>query len=122
MDDAHPNLPEMMTPISQHIWNAKYRYNNEGLTHTWDRVASALADVEKMYGIPDDQVKQVKAKFRRLLSTMAFLPGGRILANAGTGRTSTTMVNCFVMNAIEDSTSDLKALMLPELNQQRAAH
>ena len=41
-------------------------------------------------------------RFRTILSDFRFLPGGRILAGAGTPH-STTLFNCFVMGAMEDS-------------------
>jgi ribonucleoside-diphosphate reductase alpha chain len=41
-------------------------------------------------------------KFFEILKGYKFLPGGRILAGAGTGR-RVTLFNCFVMGTIEDS-------------------
>ena len=40
--------------------------------------------------------------FFNALSNFEFLPAGRILAGAGTGR-SVTLFNCFVMGKLEDS-------------------
>ena len=42
------------------------------------------------------------ASFARALTDHKFLPAGRILAGAGTGR-SVTLFNCFVMGTIADS-------------------
>ena len=90
------------TPISQLIWDTKYRYRDTETTHdqditdTWRRVACALAAVETQ-----DREKWETA-FYHLLEDFKFLPGGRILAGAGTGR-QVTLFNCFVMGTIEDS-------------------
>ncbi len=91
-----------ITPIARLIWDSKYRYrdgvrvHDADVTDTWRRVARALASVETR-----DQARW-EAAFYRLLEGFRFLPGGRILAGAGTGR-RVTLFNCFVMGTIEDS-------------------
>ena len=87
------------TPISRHIWDAKYRFRGPGaadasIEDTWRRIARALAAAETAV--------QWEEQFYRTLSDFRFLPGGRIQAGAGTGR-RVTLFNCFVMGAIEDS-------------------
>ena len=47
-----------------------------------------------------------KTSFLKFLRATSFLPGGRILAGAGTGR-RVTLFNCFVMGVIEDSLSGI---------------
>jgi len=90
------------TPLSRHIWETKYRYRegdavrDADIGETWRRVAKALARVEKR------EVKAWKASFFNVLRDFRFLPGGRILAGAGTGR-RVTLFNCFVMGTVEDS-------------------
>jgi ribonucleoside-diphosphate reductase alpha chain len=92
----------LITPISRLIWETKYRYRNgtavhdKNLTDTWRRVAHTLAAVE-----PREQSRWEEA-FYQLLENFAFLPGGRILAGAGTDR-RVTLFNCFVMGSIDDS-------------------
>jgi ribonucleoside-diphosphate reductase alpha chain len=92
----------LATPISQLIWETKYRYRDSGAIHdksitdTWRRVARALAAVE-----PGDNDRW-EDRFYRLLEDFRFLPGGRILAGAGTD-CQVTLFNCFVMGSIEDS-------------------
>lgn len=93
-----------MSEISQHIWDMKYRLkapDGTPVDHTvadsWARVALALAEAEA----PDQRLTQVK-QFAHALSNHKFLPAGRILAGAGTGR-AVTLFNCFVMGSIEDS-------------------
>jgi ribonucleoside-diphosphate reductase alpha chain len=58
-------------------------------------VARALAAVET-------DISGWEERFSGLLQGFRFLPGGRILAGAGTDR-QTTLHNCFVMGTVEDS-------------------
>ena len=63
---------------------------------TWDRVALAVAGAEAHHH------NEWRERFRAILSDFRFLPGGRILAAAGTSRRA-TLFNCFVMGPVEDS-------------------
>ncbi len=90
--------------ISREIWEMKYRYvptdGNEGdscIEDTWLRVARAAASVEK-----SRERRRWERAFLDILEDFRFLPGGRILAGAGTGR-QVTLFNCFVMGELEDS-------------------
>ncbi|TWA86142.1 ribonucleoside-diphosphate reductase class II [Azospirillum brasilense] len=87
--------------ISQRIWDMKYRFKSaagdpidQTVADTWHRVAMALA-------APEADPPVWAPRFERALSRFEFLPAGRILAGAGTGRT-VTLFNCFVMGRIED--------------------
>jgi ribonucleoside-diphosphate reductase alpha chain len=90
-----------LTPLAGEIWASKYRYSNgkseseNNIGDTWRRVARAVAAVEA------DQHRWEKA-FLSVLSDFAFLPGGRVLAGAGTGK-QVTLFNCFVCGPIRDS-------------------
>lgn len=88
-------------PISQHIWETRYRYDADGsaeigIDATWWRVAGALAAVEAR------DRESWRKRFHALLTGFKFLPGGRILAGAGTAH-RVTLFNCFVMGTIPDS-------------------
>jgi ribonucleoside-diphosphate reductase alpha chain len=88
-------------PISEDIWIRKYRFGSEaGIDDTWRRMAKAVAAAE-----PQDQALWAE-RFHGLLADYRFLPGGRILANAGTARNA-TLLNCFVMGALDDSIEGL---------------
>ena len=93
--------PWLATPIARHIWQTKYRWvrgglvQDQGIEDTWQRVARAAASVEAVD--PDAWT----AGFYEVLQGFRFLPGGRILAGAGTDR-RVTLFNCFVMGLIED--------------------
>ena len=91
----------LTTQIASHIWKTKYRHQEggvvleQGIEESWGRVAHALASVEVT-----DQEHWEKC-FYEALEGFHFLPGGRILAGAGTGH-RVTLFNCFVMGLIED--------------------
>ncbi len=90
-----------VSPIAQQVWDMKYRLKepdgtplDETIEDTWQRVAGALAESESN---PSDWA----GTFREALEDFRFLPAGRILAGAGTGR-DVTLFNCFVMGRIPD--------------------
>ncbi len=86
--------------ISRIVWRTKYRAEGEtDVRDTWRRVARAVAGVER-------EPERWQERFYRLLADFKFLPGGRILAGAGTGR-QVTLFNCFAMGLIEDSLDGL---------------
>ncbi|MFV8783376.1 adenosylcobalamin-dependent ribonucleoside-diphosphate reductase [Microbulbifer sp. SA54] len=88
--------------ISRFIWEAKYRYHKgdqfceASMEDSWRRVARALAGIEAR-----DRGRWALRFFRNLVD-FQFLPGGRILAGAGTDH-RVTLFNCFVMGTIDDS-------------------
>jgi len=93
-----------MSDISHQIWDMKYRLKaadgtpvDRDVADSWSRVALALAQAEA----PDQRIGRALG-FARALAGHKFLPAGRILAGAGTGR-NVTLFNCFVMGTITDS-------------------
>src|SRR5579863_2486292 len=94
--------------ISQQIWDMKYRLKTpEGgavdrtIEDTWRRVATALAAPERDKALWAD-------RFYEALSDFKFLPAGRVVAGAGSGR-NVTLFNCFVMGTIPDDMSGIFA-------------
>lgn len=89
-------------PLAEAVWAQRYRFAppngaaETSIDATWERVANALAAVEK-----DDRARWA-GRFREALADFRFLPGGRILAGAGTAR-RVTLFNCFVMGTLDDS-------------------
>jgi len=89
------------TPISEYIWESKYCWRENGqkldksIEQTWQRVAHAVAAIE-----PHSHDKW-EQHFYQALVGFKFIPGGRILAGAGTDHRS-TLFNCFVMGLIQD--------------------
>jgi ribonucleoside-diphosphate reductase alpha chain len=95
-------MDEFANDTSRHVWRTKYRYadagmSERGIADTWRRVARALAAVERR-----EDAALWEERFFGILRDFRFLPGGRILAGAGTSR-QVTLFNCFVMGTIEDS-------------------
>ena len=93
-----------MSDISASIWDLKYRLKSpdgtpldRDVADSWARVALALARAE-----PAEQRTTRAQEFAHALAGHKFLPAGRILAGAGTGR-AVTLFNCFVMGTITDS-------------------
>src|SRR5262249_27198900 len=89
--------------ISEQIWDMKYRLKGAdgspldiAIADTWTRVAKAVAAAE-----PKRERKLWAHRFAQALADLGFLPAGRILAGAGTGR-AVTLFNCFVLGTIED--------------------
>ena len=88
--------------ISQRIWDMKYRLKgpsgeplDKTIEDTWRRVATALA-------APESQPAEWAERFYRAMEDFKFLPAGRVVAGAGSGR-AVTLFNCFVMGMIPDS-------------------
>ncbi|MEO0412551.1 MAG: adenosylcobalamin-dependent ribonucleoside-diphosphate reductase [Pseudomonadota bacterium] len=93
-----------IAPISKQIWDMKYRFKSadgavvdKTIEGSWKRVAKALAACETPVSRP-----AWEESFFRALSDFKYLPAGRILAGAGTGR-DVTLFNCFVMGRVPDS-------------------
>jgi ribonucleoside-diphosphate reductase alpha chain len=87
--------------ISEKVWKARYcAHSPDGhpieteIEQSWSRVAQAIA-------IAEPQRLVWEGRYHDLLRDFRFLPGGRILASAGTDRRA-TLFNCFVMGAIAD--------------------
>ncbi|SEH63445.1 adenosylcobalamin-dependent ribonucleoside-diphosphate reductase [Paracoccus alkenifer] len=89
-------------PIAEQIWDMKYRLRGAdgrpldgSVEDSWRRVARDLASVET-------DPAAWEPRFYAALEDFRFLPAGRIMAGAGTGR-AVTLFNCFVMGTIPDS-------------------
>lgn len=86
----------MLNKTAEKIFKLKYSLNGkEDWNQTCLRVAAYVASVEK-----EEEKEEWIGKFFQMMYYKAFLPGGRVLANAGTGIKN--LNNCFVL-PIEDS-------------------
>ncbi|MGA0841242.1 MAG: ribonucleotide reductase N-terminal alpha domain-containing protein, partial [Pseudomonadales bacterium] len=95
-------MSRFAAPIAEQIWDMKYRLKRADGTlvdlsveDSWRRIARSLASVEQDAPLWED-------RFYTALEDFKFLPAGRIVAGAGTGR-SVTLFNCFVMGTVPDS-------------------
>lgn len=85
--------PNTLIPIADQIWQMKYRFSgsdmlpaDETVEATWTRIAQALAEAEA----PADQPRW-ETEFKQALEGFQFLPAGRVIAGAGTGRSVTLL-------------------------------
>ena len=103
-----PAAPDALAPIATFIWEQKYRLRqadgtpvDREIADTWRRVANALAQ-------PEADPALWEARFLEAMADFRFIPAGRIIAGAGSGR-RVTLFNCFVMGGIEDDLGDIFA-------------
>ncbi|CUW37808.1 putative Ribonucleoside-diphosphate reductase [Magnetospirillum sp. XM-1] len=90
-----------VAPISQQIWDMKYRLKSAdgtaldgAIEDTWRRVARSLAAAETDSALWEQRFFEAMEDFK-------VLPAGRIISGAGTDR-RVTLFNCFVMGDIPD--------------------
>jgi len=90
-----------VAPVSQQIWDMKYRLKTQdgnpidkSIADSWRRVARALSK-------PEQDPELWEQRFFEILDDFRFLPAGRILSGAGAER-NVTLFNCFVMGDIPD--------------------
>ena len=99
-----PEAGTMLDGIRQKVFAYRYSYKDEtggALEHypeqMWQRVARGIAAVEE-----ERNRAAWEEKFYRALQDFKFVPGGRILAGAGTGH-EVTFYNCYVIPSPQDS-------------------
>ena len=104
------NTTDFDAPISEQIWDMKYRFKaNDGspiddtVESTWTRIADDLAKNESDPAL-------WAGIFYDALSDWKYLPAGRITAGAGTGR-AVTLFNCYVMGTIPDSMDGIFSML-----------
>ena len=95
-----------VSPIAAQIWEMKYRLKDaagnavdKSVEDTWRRVAAAVA-------APEADSAAWTRRFYDAMADFRFLPAGRILAGAGSGR-EVTLFNCFVMGTVPDDMSGI---------------
>jgi ribonucleoside-diphosphate reductase alpha chain len=90
--------------LSQEVYNITYRYGEETIEDTFRRVADNLASIETDKEYWSEQ-------FFNLMNGFSFIPGGRILSNAGIGLKGTTYINCFVDGFIGEDQDSMESIM-----------
>ena len=88
-----PSKKIVLSENALEVAKSRYFHCNENWETCIERVSKAVAEVE-------NDKKFWKEKFFNLLYNMDFLPGGRILRNAG--RPKGTLLNCYVLG-LDDS-------------------
>lgn len=90
--------------FSRETWEQKYKFGTDNtIDDTFARVAKNIASVEK-----DKQFWT--NEFASILENFQFVPGGRIISNAGTGLKGTTYINCFVDGFIGEDKDSIECI------------
>ncbi len=117
IDDLKLSPSQLMIAKSRYL-----RVDDEGKIETpsemFRRVARAVAKAEKNYRdkCPDSGRETIEEEFYMLLRDFLFLPGGRILANAGTRLGM--LPNCYVLPVEDTMRGVYRALMAKALVQR----
>lgn len=98
IDPAHAKIDPFKVQMIYDVWNDKYRWKSESLDDMYMRIANAIYAKDSDLGPDNDQARQAYVAMRKLL----WVPGGRIMAGAGTEK-RVTMMNCYVNEKVEDS-------------------
>jgi len=94
MSEAFPN------PLAERVWRDRYRHvTPSGAERS---LAASLARVARGLAAAERDAAAWSARFGEAMDRFRFLPGGRILAEAGTG-SGRTLLNCFVMGPLDDA-------------------
>lgn len=96
--------------FSREVFESKYKYGNETVEDMQARVAKAIASFER-------DKEHWEEEFRNLLADFKFIPGGRILSNAGIPIRGTTLINCYV-SGFDGEDRDSMESILDELRRQ----
>ena len=98
-------LPKfVLPPVSEHVWDQKYRLKAADGAPLEATLADTFARVARAGAAPERRKRdraRLEADVFAAMSDLAFLPAGRIIAGAGSGR-DVTLFNCFVMGTIAD--------------------
>jgi ribonucleoside-diphosphate reductase alpha chain len=86
----------MLKDFGEQVFKLKYALGDESWEQACSRVAWHIANIENT----EEKKVEWMSKFYQIISEGVFIPGGRILANAGTEIKN--LMNCFVL-PIEDS-------------------
>lgn len=91
------------TDLAYENWATKYRYQNETPIETFQRVAKALASVEKDNNYWYDKFLSTLVRINPETNEPIGLKsttGGRITANIGTAFKNATLINCYISGAV----------------------
>jgi ribonucleoside-diphosphate reductase alpha chain len=104
--------------IADRVWRSKYRFSPAG-SAVENSIDESLRRVGHAIAAPERQPGVWAPRFCELLDGLHFIPGGRVLAGAGTGR-RVTLFNCFVCGRLPDSLEGiLRALTETALTMQQ---
>lgn len=93
--------------FSKEVFEQTYGQRGEDINEMFDRVAKDLASVE----LTKELREEYELKFREMLNNFKFVPGGRILSNAGLNLKGTTYINCFVSGPQTPNVDSMEGIM-----------
>lgn len=100
--------------FSEEIWRSTYKHHEDGtIDDTFRRIAKAIASVEDNETLQ----KEWTFNFYSMLSNFKVVPGGRIIANAGTDFNGTTLINCYLAPRRQHDIDSIDGIMNGVLNQ-----
>lgn len=106
-------MTEFTNEFSKSQWKSKYQFGDEqSIDDTFSRVAGAIASVE------EDKEYWTK-EFYNLLEDFKFVPGGRIISNAGAGLKGTTLINCYVEDFVGKDRDSIEGIYTALLRQAK---
>lgn len=98
-------------PISEMIWNDRYKKNDETLHGNFDRVARFCSTNDEEY-----------EKFLQVMEDGLFFPAGRTMSNSAIG-SKLSLVNCHTAPQIDDSFDGIfSSVMLGAKTHQRGGN
>lgn len=118
LDPLHRDCDPFSNPLSQQIWRDKYAWDNEAsIDIPTDNVGRTFARV--CAGIyRHDTFENARIAFDAMYAGL-WMPGGRIIAGAGTSK-RVTLMNCFVNKRLEDSLDEIMSgVAIAALTQQQ---
>jgi ribonucleoside-diphosphate reductase alpha chain len=85
----------MLSNTGDKIFKMKYAQGNESWEDACLRVATHVASAETAWGATEEAITNLIKEYFTVIYNLAFIPGGRIIANAGTGIKN--LNNCYVL-------------------------
>ena len=88
---------EWAQPISEEIFNMKYKFHREDAEDVFSDIATAISKQENI-----NIRNKIREDFYRIMIEGKFIPGGRIAANAWSGSPMKNLINCFTIKIEDD--------------------
>ncbi len=99
-DDSKLNINGLLIAKSRYLKRDEFGNIEENPKEMFRRVAKSVANAEKVYKKPEKEIKELEEEFFETISSLEFVPSGRILANAG--KKKSMLYSSFVI-PIEDN-------------------
>jgi ribonucleoside-diphosphate reductase alpha chain len=97
IDPVHQKIDPFDVPLIKDVWKDKYAWEGE---NTFEDMFMRVANGIYKYDTGGNEIHKVEAF--RAMSAGLLMPGGRILAGAGTTK-RVTLMNCYVNGSVGDS-------------------